>query len=200
MTTKARKACGRLSRRPRILIAGLGNLLLRDDGVGVHAVRQFQKSGGKDYRAIDVGCAVLDALHLFEWAEKILLIDAMKAGGPPGTVYKVSAIDDIDSGDIPSSLHELSVVHSLRMINKDYQREVSIIGIEPEIIDYGLELSEAVEATLPLVLHTGQEIVGEWLREYEIRSSSGASDEFNSMRAVSSKYDKQSARRTMDYV
>ena len=152
-------------RRPTILVAGLGNLLLRDDGVGVHAVRRFQKSDGNGYQAVDVGCAVLDALHLFEWADKILLIDAMKAGGPPGTVYKVNAIDDLEAGAVPLSLHDLSVVQALKMINKDHHPEITIIGIEPEIIDYGLDLSKTVETSLPLVLQTGQEIVREWIKE-----------------------------------
>ena len=42
-------------KKPRILIAGLGNLLLRDDGVGVQAVWRFQKSAGNRYRAVEVG-------------------------------------------------------------------------------------------------------------------------------------------------
>ena len=152
--------------RPAILIAGLGNLLLRDDGVGVHAVKQYQQLGGSQYQAVDVGCAVLNALHLFEWAEKILLIDAMKAGGPPGTVYKVNAADDLEGGVVPLSLHDLSVVQALKMINRDHHPEITIIGVEPEIIDYGLDLSETVEASLPLVLQTGQEIVREWIKEH----------------------------------
>jgi hydrogenase maturation protease len=149
-------------RSPRILVAGLGNLLLRDVGVGVHAVRLFQPSAAGDYQAVDVGCAVLDALHLFEWAEKILLIDAMKAGGPPGTVYQVKAIADLEEGAVPLSLHDLSVVQALKMIHKDHHPEITILGVEPEIIDYGLDLSNAVKASLPLILQTGQEIVRKW--------------------------------------
>jgi hydrogenase maturation protease len=148
----------------RILVAGLGNLLLRDDGVGVHAVRHFQPSAAGEYQVVDVGCAVLDALHLFEWAEKILLIDAMKAGGPPGTVYQVTAIDDLEGGAVPLSLHDLSVVQALKMIHKNHHPEITILGVEPETIDYGLDLSIAVEASLPLVLQTGQEIVREWIK------------------------------------
>jgi hydrogenase maturation protease len=150
-------------KKPRILIAGLGNLLLRDDGVGVHAVRRFQKSAGNRFKAVEVGCAVLDALHLLEWSEKILLIDAMKAGGPPGTVYTVSSIEELDGGPVPASLHELSIIQALRMINRPRSPEVSIIGIEPEIIDYGLDLSSSVEAALSLVLNTGEKMIEKWL-------------------------------------
>jgi hydrogenase maturation protease len=155
----------RVSPRPRILVAGLGNFLLRDDGVGVHAVRQFEQPSGDEYQAVDVGCAVLDALHLFEWAEKILLIDAMKAGGLPGTVYKVNAIEDLETGAVPLSLHDLSVVQALKMVNKDHHPEITILGVEPEIIDYGLDLSRPVQAALPHILRAGQEIVLDWIKE-----------------------------------
>jgi hydrogenase maturation protease len=163
MTDITGKTRRRRPKKPRILIAGLGNLLLRDDGVGVHAVRRFQESADQRYRAVEVGCAVLDALHLLEWSEKILLIDAMKAGGSPGTVYWVPSIEELDDGPVPASLHELSIVQALRMIDQTRSPEVSIIGIEPEIIDYGLDLSPSVEAALPLVLQTGEKKIEEWL-------------------------------------
>jgi hydrogenase maturation protease len=153
----------RRTKNPRILIAGLGNLLLRDDGVGVHAAKQFQKSAANRYRAVEVGCAVLDVLHLLEWSDKILLIDAMKAGGAPGTVYWVPSIKELDTGAMPASLHELSIIQALRMIDQTRSPEVAIIGVEPEIIDYGLDLSESVEAALPLVIHTGEKMIKKWL-------------------------------------
>ena len=165
MTLQTGKKEGGGFEKPKILIAGLGNLILRDDGVRVHAVREFQQSAQEAYLAVDVGCAVMDALHLFEWAENILLIDAMQAGGDPGTVYRINSIDELESGGQPASLHELSVVQALKMIRKDHHPEVVVIGIEPEVIDYGLDLSGAVQQSLPLVLQTGQKIVEEWTKQ-----------------------------------
>ena len=151
-------------RKPKILIAGLGNLLLRDDGVGVHAVREFQKLDQSTFCAVDIGCAIFDALHLLEWAEKILLIDAMKAGGQPGTVYRINTLDDLESGDMLASLHELSIIQALKIIRRKERPEICILGIEPETIDFGLDLTRNVEAALPLVLETGQAIVKEWIK------------------------------------
>jgi hydrogenase maturation protease len=164
--------------RPRILIAGMGNILLKDDGVGVHAVKRFPQATGQEYRAVEVGCAVFDALHLFDWAERILLIDAMQADRTPGTVYRVDSLKDMDMGTMPASLHEFSVIQALEMIHKDPMPSVAIIGIEPEIIDYGLELSGVVEASLPLVWETGREIVRKWIIEFENRGTVDASDGF----------------------
>jgi hydrogenase maturation protease len=176
-------------RRPRILIAGMGNILLKDDGVGVHAVKRFPPANGKEYQTVEVGCAVFDALHLFDWAERILLIDAMQAGRPPGTVYRVDSLKDMDMGTAPVSLHEFSVIQALEMIQKDPMPAVSIIGIEPEIIDYGLELSKTVEASLPLVWKTGRRIVEEWIREYPARDAENPYETYKRMNPISAKAD-----------
>jgi hydrogenase maturation protease len=165
-------------RRPKILIAGMGNILLRDDGVGVHAVNRFPQADDHEYRTVEVGCAVFDALHLFDWADKILLIDAMQAGRPPGTVYRVDSLNEMAVNPMPASLHEFSVIQTLEMIQKDPLPDVAIIGVEPEIIDYGLELSEVVEASLPLVWETGREIVRKWIIEFENRGAVETFDGF----------------------
>jgi len=178
-----------VERRPRILIAGMGNILLKDDGVGVHAVKRLPPADNREYRTVEVGCAVFDALHLFDWADRILLIDAMQAGGPPGTVYRVDSLKEMDMGTMPASLHEFSVIQALEMIQKDPGPAVSIIGIEPEIIDYGLELSKTVEASLPLVWETGRRIVEEWIREFPSQDAVNPPEAYKQMNAISAKAD-----------
>jgi hydrogenase maturation protease len=174
-----------VERRPKILIAGMGNILLRDDGVGVHAVKRFPSADHHAYRTIEVGCAVFDALHLFDWADKILLIDAMQAGGKPGTVYQVDSLNELAVNPQPASLHEFSVIQAIDMIQKDPRPAVTILGIEPEVIDFGLELSEAVEASLPLVWKTGLEIVRKWISEHDNQATVGASPGFNEIKLAS---------------
>jgi hydrogenase maturation protease len=135
-------------RRTRTLIAGLGNLLLRDDGVGIHAVRRLRKTAlPLHVLTAGVGTAVLDALHLFEWADRIVAIDAMQAGGLPGTIYRFG-IGDIDAGGTRASMHELGFLGAVRMLRRP-PPQVTVFGVEPGAIDYGLELSPSVEAALP---------------------------------------------------
>ena len=148
-------------RKPRILVAGLGNLLLQDDGVGVHAVRELKKASLRGVIIADVGCAVLDALHLLQWAEKILAIDAMQAGGKPGTVYTFGTQDVEDAG-VKASLHELNLLAALRFLPPGAKPEIVILGVEPENIDYGLDLSPRVAAALPVVTGAVREIVARW--------------------------------------
>src|SRR5512136_871134 len=102
-------------KRPRILIAGLGNILLKDDGVGVHAVRELRQDPPSGALVVEVGTAVLDALHLFERGEAIVAIDAMRAGGFPGTIYSLG-VKEIDEPGPKASLHELSLLGALRFL------------------------------------------------------------------------------------
>jgi len=159
---RAKKFLPRRSRKsPKILIAGLGNLLLRDDGVGVQAARELQKNPPAGVMVVEVGTAVLDALHLFEWADRILAIDAMQAGGSAGTVYSLS-VSDVENHRPQGSLHELNLLAALRFLPKGRRPAILILGVEPEIIDFGLELSPKVEAALPTVIHSVREIVNSW--------------------------------------
>jgi len=155
----------RKRRKPRILIAGLGNYLLRDDGVGVHAVKALQQAPLPGVLVAEVGTAVLGVLHLIEWAEKILVIDAMQAGGTPGTIYAFGVEDAAGQG-LQASLHELNLLAALRFLPKQAKPEILIVGIEPETIDYGLDLSPAVAAALPELTREVRKIVSDWRNDF----------------------------------
>lgn len=148
----------------RILVAGLGNSLLRDDGVGVQAVRELQKDPPRGAVVVEVGTAVLDALHLLEWAEKILAVDAMQAGGSAGTIYSLP-VSEPGNGGPQSSLHELDLLAALRLLPQKPRPAVLILGVEPETIGYGLELSPKVGSVLPVVIQSVREIVKYWQRD-----------------------------------
>lgn len=137
-------------RRPRILVAGLGNELLGDDGVGVHAARELGRQCFPQRIVIaDVGAAVLDALYLFSWADFIIAIDAMKTGGLPGTIYEATRTDIAETAH-NLSLHELDFMSALRFLQHSHScPEITILGVEPEKIDYSLSLSGTVAAALP---------------------------------------------------
>lgn len=139
-------------RATRTLVVGLGNVLLKDDGVGVHAVRELRKILPLRILAVEVGTAVLDALHLFEWADRIIGIDAMQAGGSPGTIYSFS-VDDVEEPGTRASLHEVGLIAGLRFLN-GRRPPITMFGVEPETMHTGLELSPAVRAALPKLVAT----------------------------------------------
>ena len=158
-------------KRPRILIAGLGNFLLKDDGVGVHVVREIQKKFSLSILAVEVGTAVLGAIHLFEWGDKILAIDAMQAGGPPGTLYSFT-ISDVKEWGPQASLRELRLLEVLRFLNRPFP-EILVLGVEPETIDYGLELSAPVKRALPQLVQLVKETVAQWRRDSKVHPNNG---------------------------
>ena len=150
-------------RRPRILIAGLGNVLLQDDGVGVHAVWELQKDPPPGVLVAEVGVAVLGALHLLEWADKVLAIDAMQAGGAPGAIY-VFGPEDVAEPEFQASLHEVGLRAALRFAPQAAP-EIRVLGMEPAVIDYGLELTPEVAAALPRLVKAAREMVEKWREE-----------------------------------
>lgn len=153
--------------RGRILVVGLGNELLTDDGVGVHSARRLEEALGGRALVAEVGTAVLNALHLFEAAERILAIDAMQAGGAPGTVYTFTP-KEVEQSDQQLSIHELNLVGALRFLPAEHRKKtIRIIGVEPQTIEFGMELTEAVAAALPSVVATALGIVEEWEKELD---------------------------------
>ncbi len=149
-----------LRRGRRILVAGLGNLLLMDDGVGVHAVRELRRHAGCGVTVAEVGTAVLDALHLIEKADRLLAIDAMRAGGPPGTIYSFG-VEDVEQRPTEASLHELNLLSALTLARRR-PREITILGVEPGRIDYGLDLTPVVLEALPRLVDAAGRIVAKW--------------------------------------
>jgi hydrogenase maturation protease len=140
----------------RNLVLGLGNLLLADEGVGVHvAQRLLELDHPEDAVVLDVGSAVLDALPAIAAAEKVIVVDAMNAGGTPGTVYRVPIEDCVNSGPI-GSVHGFDLKSVLHLVGREHPPEVIVIGIEPEAISWSTELSGPVAEALPDVISTIQ--------------------------------------------
>jgi hydrogenase maturation protease len=147
--------------RQRILVAGLGNLLLADDGVGVHAVRGLMRSRPRGVTLAEVGTAVLDALHLFERADRILAIDAMRAGGPPGTIYRFR-LHQVEDPISKASLHDFGLRSVLGFLAVAHPPEVVVLGVEPQSIEYNLDLSPPVRAAVPRLLGEARAVIRSW--------------------------------------
>ena len=134
-------------------IIGCGNLLLRDEGVGVHLVKSLE--GEKlppGVELIDGACGGFDLLTFFEDADKVVIVDTVKApGGVPGAVYRFTP-DDFQTEEFPkTSLHDVSL-HDIFSIVRQTSRkmpEIVIFGVEPLDMDWGMELTEPVAKQLP---------------------------------------------------
>ncbi len=136
---------------PRIVVIGIGNLLLKDEGIGIHVLKALQESGlPPDISLIDGGTSP-DFISYTRAGDKLIIIDAARAGGEPGTVYRFQPEDLTEDKAVLSTSHEVGVVQNLKLMSLmgNEPEETVIIGIEPGEIDFGTELSTGLQAKLP---------------------------------------------------
>jgi hydrogenase maturation protease len=144
----------------RIVVIGVGNLLQKDEGIGIHTVKALQEMQLPDNVTIIDGGTSPDILACTRTGDKLIIVDAARAGGQPGDIYRFQP-DNLaaESGEM-LSVHELGVPQNLRLmsLSGNEPSEVVIIGIEPKEIEWGTELSPELEMKIP-------EIVSVLLRE-----------------------------------
>lgn len=134
------------------LILGIGNELLGDEGVGVHAARLLRKENlSKQIKIVEVGTAILDALPDLEQADRVIILDAMKDDQPPGTVYKIS-LDHCSGASCIASMHGFDIFRVMALAGRSTPPPVMVFGVEPQKIDWSLELSTSVTESMPYLL------------------------------------------------
>ncbi|MEN8221677.1 MAG: HyaD/HybD family hydrogenase maturation endopeptidase [Acidobacteriota bacterium] len=142
-----------MDRKP-ILILGVGNTIQMDDGIGVRVVEEMKNNQlPENVELFDGGTLGYDLLGVIEGRKKIIVIDAVKGQQSPGTLYKFSP-DDVPSENNYDSLHQLGIIEAIRLAylqNKAPEKTV-IIGVEPEVIDWGLSLTGTIKAKIPRII------------------------------------------------
>jgi hydrogenase maturation protease len=141
--------------RPSILIMGVGNILLSDEGVGVHVVRAMQKMKLPDnVELLDGGTASMSFLDNLSSREKVIIIDAVKGNDKPGTIYRFTPSDITTQKEMVTSLHQIGILDSLNMAQflGAAPQNVIIYGIEPKELDWGMSLSSEIAAVIPRVI------------------------------------------------
>jgi hydrogenase maturation protease len=137
-------------------VLGIGNVLLRDEGVGCHVVHALEGIPLPDVEIIDGGTCP-DVLHFIDAADKLVIVDAVKGGGTPGQIYRFH-LEDITLEQKPFlSLHDVSLVDSLILMQLWHPDFIGIgkavvIGVEPAEIDWGLELSPELKEKMPQIM------------------------------------------------
>jgi len=141
---------------PRIVVVGVGNLLLKDEGVGIHVIKHLQEMDlPPDVELIDGGTAP-DLIAYIKAGDKLIIVDSAKAGGEPGAIYRFLPDDLETEASTLASAHELGVEINLRLMSLmgNEPREIVIIGIEPKEIDWGTELTDELQQRIPKILDT----------------------------------------------
>lgn len=135
-----------------VLILGLGNVLLGDDGLGAAALARLER----DWRAspgvhlADGGTLGLTLLDLVSEARHVILVDAVRTDDPPGTLVRLAGDDVVEAVRERLSPHQVGVADLLaatRLIDR-YPATVTLIGLVPATLDLAVNRSSAVDAEL----------------------------------------------------
>lgn len=149
-----------------ISVVGIGNILMSDEGVGIRAVEALQRQYcfPEGVKLIYGGTGGLDLVSMLNGCNKLIIIDAVSGGEQPGSVYLLTAKQLRQQTQSCSSLHEFGILEAvkiLEMLGKPLA-ETIIIGVEPDIIDFGLQLSPAVNSQLDSVLAMAVRQLSDW--------------------------------------
>ncbi len=137
-----------------IVVLGVGNILLRDEGVGVRVIEELQKSYTfpSNVRIVDGGTQGLWLLPTIQEADHLIVVDAVLGTGGPGTMYRLEK-DDLPKGlRVKQSAHDSDLIEALNLcalLDKSPETIV-VLGIQPEDISaYGLELTPKIASRVP---------------------------------------------------
>jgi hydrogenase maturation protease len=137
----------------KTVVVGLGNLLCRDEGIGVQVLERLEKEGGLPdevglIRGETGGLALLPALTE---ASAIVFVDAAEFEGQPGDI-RVFRVDEIQKErNTPLSVHDVGLhdLISLLALENRSRPEIVVVGIKPKDLGVGLEISSEVEKAIP---------------------------------------------------
>lgn len=158
------------NKRKKALVLGIGNILLKDEGLGVKAAEYFKRnfSFGPDVACLDGGTSGLGLLSYIRDFSHIIIIDAVSKAGKPGTIIripgeKVQGLPEKKS----TSAHQIGVTDLLAIARfEGLNPQLVVIGIIPKDLSAGLELTPEAEQALPLVA----EAIREELEEFGFKA------------------------------
>lgn len=145
-----------MSDRMPLLVIGLGNLICRDDGVGVAAINRLgdRYASPAGVTLMDGGTLGLSLLPYVEDADRIIMVDAIRTDDPPGSLVRLEDDDVMPAVAARLSPHQVGVVDLLdgARLRGRLPGQLVLWGVVPARIDLGLELSPPVRARVPALV------------------------------------------------
>jgi len=140
----------------RILILGLGNPLLGDEGIGMRVVEELKGLELPDgVVVVEGGTTGLGLIGLMEGYERVIIVDAADMGHPPGRVVRFTPLEvQLKTAEAPLSLHQIGLEEVLALAEalEVAPAELVIIGIQPSQVEVGAGLSPEVERAIPQII------------------------------------------------
>jgi hydrogenase maturation protease len=139
-----------------ILVLGLGNTIMTDDGFGVRVVEalssRYRFQGA--LRLLDGGTLGLDLLPRLEGIERLLIVDALEMHAAPGATFRLEGEEVPRAFASKLSVHQMGVQDLLAVaeLMGHLPQELVVWGVQPECIDMGTELTALVAAAVEPVV------------------------------------------------
>jgi hydrogenase maturation protease len=160
-------------RAQKLVVLGIGNTLMSDDGVGIHVINDLQ---GKqkdlllpqgDIEILDGGTLGFLLVDRISEADGLVVVDSANLGEPAGTVRVIDGpeIDRFLDENPSLSVHEVGLVDLLQMMALSGQAPGlrALVGIQPEMIGWGTEMSPAVAAGIPKASQAVTQVLTQWI-------------------------------------
>ncbi|MDH4003051.1 MAG: HyaD/HybD family hydrogenase maturation endopeptidase [Xanthomonadales bacterium] len=151
----------------KVLVMGIGNTLLQDDGIGVHVTELFKSLSPADpnVEVLDGGTIGLSLLPEIEDADAVVIVDASEIGERPGTIriFRGQEIDRQLSGK-KRSVHEVALydLFSAAAIRDRSPEQRVLIAIQPASTEWGLEPTPEVKAAIPAACDALTSLTRQW--------------------------------------
>lgn len=141
----------------KTVVLGIGNLIMQDEGVGVRVIEALERDHPMPagVTLIDGGTSAMEMLDELSDLDHLIVVDAINAGKPPGTLVR------IEGEDVPSffrtrlSPHQIGlpdVLASLEFLGAQPKKMV-ILGVQPQTMELGMELTPQVAAQVPALVN-----------------------------------------------
>lgn len=138
----------------KVLVLGVGNPILSDDGVGIHVARELKKKGIEGVHIEELAASGLELLDLVRGYDKVIIIDAIQTkNGDPGRLHILEE-KDFEKSVHGSSPHGINIATALalgrKLVPKEMPKEVVFFAVEVEdLVNVSERLTPRIERTLP---------------------------------------------------
>ncbi len=152
----------------KTLVLGIGNPLMQDDGICVHAVQQL-KAMYPNFPQVDFldgGTLSFSLIVVIEDATNLIVIDSAQFCDEPGTVRTFHGVDmdRLLGQQKNSSVHDVTLIDlmSIALLSDQLPARRALIGIQPGCIDWSTEPTSAIKNAIPEVCDIAMELIDKW--------------------------------------
>lgn len=151
----------------KTVVLGIGNILLSDEGVGIRALDEIRSQcADYDIEYVDGGTLSFTLAGTVSDCDHLIVVDAANLKAAPGTVrlFRNEEMDSFVYAGGKRSVHEVGLgdLMSMASLAGELPEQRALIGIQPDVVDWGEELSEPVNASLPQVCEHAVELIRSW--------------------------------------